>query len=247
MITRTKFNLFLAAFLIRLCVLKVGENLDKKPGLHYTDIDYGVFSDGADLIVSGKSPYDRATYRYSPLLSLMLTPNSIFGRQFGKLLFILFDSLTGFLIHQMTPNISKSQMILSYLLWDFNPFVINISTRGNSDSITCFLLVFTLFLLRKNHLFLCAIIYGISVHLRLFPIFFVFTFFIFLKKRVFLFGIISFSVFMILNLVFYYQYGDEFLSETFLYHLSRIDYKHNFRAISAGEFQSGIGMLCRRR
>ncbi|KAL8097693.1 hypothetical protein AgCh_030707 [Apium graveolens] len=55
--------------------------------VRYTDVDYLVFSDAAALVVSGVSPYKRSTYRYSPLIAYLVTPNSIIHRSWGKLLF----------------------------------------------------------------------------------------------------------------------------------------------------------------
>ncbi|GAB2293312.1 hypothetical protein Dimus_027514 [Dionaea muscipula] len=48
--------------------------------VRYTDVDYLVFSDAAMLMSSGKSPYQRTTYRYSPMLARL-------HHSWGKFLF----------------------------------------------------------------------------------------------------------------------------------------------------------------
>lgn len=76
------FSAFLRVFLI-----VYGEWQDTHMEVRYTDVDYLVFSDAAALIVSGKSPYKRSTYRYSPLIAFLLTPNSFIHQSWGKFLF----------------------------------------------------------------------------------------------------------------------------------------------------------------
>ena len=62
-------TVLLCGGLVRLCLLVWGEWQDHHMAVPYTDIDYGVFSDGALLQAKGASPYERATYRYSPVVS----------------------------------------------------------------------------------------------------------------------------------------------------------------------------------
>lgn len=86
----TKINfhsLLLFSSFLRLFLIIYGEWQDTHMEVRYTDVDYLVFSDAAALVVSGMSPYKRLTYRYSPLIAYLLTPNSIIHRSWGKFLF----------------------------------------------------------------------------------------------------------------------------------------------------------------
>ena len=80
-------SLLTLSAIFRSVLIIYGEWQDAHMEVRYTDVDYIVFSDAASLMASGKSPYLRSTYRYSPLLAFLLIPNSIFHRCWGKFLF----------------------------------------------------------------------------------------------------------------------------------------------------------------
>mmetsp|Transcript_5572 Transcript_5572/g.9207 ORF Transcript_5572/g.9207 Transcript_5572/m.9207 type:complete len:276 (-) Transcript_5572:2698-3525(-) len=84
-------RLFLAWFLPWL--LDDGNNW-LLPGVAYTDIDYHVFTDAAEYVRNGESPFQRHTYRYTPFLAFLLSKEGINGRY----LFCLADALCGKLI-----------------------------------------------------------------------------------------------------------------------------------------------------
>lgn len=88
-------RVYFAAALVRLCLLAFGAWQDSHCRVRYTDVDYLVYTDAARAIASGGSPvrrrfnenqhltrlasslqYERATYRYTPLLAALLVPNA---------------------------------------------------------------------------------------------------------------------------------------------------------------------------
>jgi phosphatidylinositol glycan class M len=79
------------SLVLRLVLIIYGEVQDKISEVPYTDVDYRVVTDGSRHILNGNSPFNRHTYRYTPLLAIMLLPNIILHSCFGKILFALFD------------------------------------------------------------------------------------------------------------------------------------------------------------
>lgn len=88
----------LISLVIRLVLIIYGEIQDKISEVPYTDVDYRVVTDGSRHIYNGNSPFNRHTYRYTPLLAILLLPNIYVHRCFGKILFALFDLLIAVIV-----------------------------------------------------------------------------------------------------------------------------------------------------
>jgi len=93
----TLARLFLIALLLRLSLLCFGLWQDANFPVKYTDLDYAVFTEAAEAVASGGSPYARATYRYPPLFAWLLVPGEYFNCRgiWGKALFCFCDLLVG--------------------------------------------------------------------------------------------------------------------------------------------------------
>jgi GPI mannosyltransferase 1 subunit M len=137
------------------------------------------------------SPYTRSTYRYTPLLAFILTPNELLHPTFGKLLFSIADILIGILIKQIlasssskiNPNpdttapkepgrstgLTRDEIILA-TIWLLNPLPANISTRGSAESFLGLMVIATLYAAIKRNWDLCAVLLGLSVHWKIYPI-----------------------------------------------------------------------------
>lgn len=138
------------------------------------------------------SPYTRATYRYTPLLALLILPNELHP-MFGKVLFCLCDLLVGLLLYYIFLRIgipspsakpgsqaSKEASFAMSLqhrailwisgLWLLNPMVANISTRGSAESVLGAMVVTTHYLILSDRLNSAATMFGLSVHFKIYPI-----------------------------------------------------------------------------
>lgn len=245
-------NILLVSGALRLLLVVWGELQDWLFEVKYTDIDYLVFTDAARFITEGGSPYDRSTYRYSPLLALILIPNVTLHGAWGKLLFSCCDLLVAGLIASTLTRqgYSRSGVSAAVMSWLFNPFTFTISTRGSCDVLAALLLLSIMrLLLSRSRLAMpsAAVLFGLVVHLRVYPIIYALSIVFFLAHRslgarkcsrmewieaaiyhCLSFGLISALTFMFLGLFFFDRYGWVFIHESFLHHLTRKDHRHSF-------------------
>jgi phosphatidylinositol glycan class M len=168
-----KLNLFLLALALRLILLTWGYYQDEYSEVPYTDVDYKVITDGAKYLFEGKSPYLRSTYRYTPLLAYLVTPNHFINPNFGKWIFSLSDLICGYLLIKLgtirEPNTQRVNRIVG-LTWLLNPFVATISTRGNCESVLILLILSSFYYFLNNKFIKGSIIFGLSVQFKLYPV-----------------------------------------------------------------------------
>ncbi|EMC94335.1 glycosyltransferase family 50 protein [Baudoinia panamericana UAMH 10762] len=153
---------FTAAILLRLGLIHFG----------YTDIDYLVFTDAARFVSKGRSPYDRATYRYTPLLAWILWPTTSHGIwfEYGKALFAAADVVTGWLMVQILRRRMALGRSTDYAcIWLLNPIVASISARGSSEGLVALLVVSLLWATLEKRPILAGLLLGLAVHFKIYP------------------------------------------------------------------------------
>ncbi|TNY22451.1 glycosyltransferase family 50 protein [Rhodotorula diobovata] len=189
-------------------------------------------------------PYARATYRYTPLVALALVPNLVVHPLCGKLLFALCDLVVGSVLYAILRRQGKGETYAGRAVaaaWLVNPVVANISTRGSSEALVGALVVSTLSLALRQRWDAAAAVFGVAVHVKIFPFLYGSSLVAALAasahgdaklalRRMLRFGATSFACFMALNVSLFLLFGEPFIHETFLYHLSRLDHRHNFSA-----------------
>ena len=228
--------------LIRLAMVIYGDYHDINNEVKYTDVDYKVFTDAARHVSMGESPYERHTYRYTPVLAWMLLPNITLHHLYGKFLFCIFDLAVGYLIylHVRGQDFSESWALQCSWVWLYNPLIIAVSSRGNADSIVVTLVLLTLCLYQERLFLLCGIALGLAIHFKIYPLIFSLPMFLALTERPGLWGLIDINkarfrlvigtvgTLGLLSYVCYQTYGMEFANEAYLHHITRRDTRHNF-------------------
>lgn len=243
------FYHLVVGFVIRICMIVFSQWYDNDDtNVHYTDIDYKIFTDAARHMLNGDSPYMRPTYRYTPLLAAFLVPNILLHDCWGKLLFSGFDLAIAIVIRKIVSKSFSGLGIFCACLWLYNPLSVIISTRGNADSISCFLVLITLLAHSKHFYTLSAIGFAMSVHVRMYPIIYGLAYYLSIgdnndyrhsktkmifnqilpNRKKLLFSVVFVVSLSCLTLPWYYLYGQQFLDESYLYHIGRLDIRHNF-------------------
>ncbi|KAJ0390229.1 hypothetical protein ATCC90586_011330 [Pythium insidiosum] len=195
---------------LRLVLIAYGAFQDVHLPVKYTDVDYDVYTDAAREVAEGNSPFDRTTYRYTPVLAYMLLPNIYVHEVFGKLVFVAADLLVGWLLVDLLRlrGLSSQAAVRYACVWLFHPFSINISTRGNADSIVVLLVLLSLVLIMRKQVVLSALAYGAAVHFKIYPIVYALAFLVLageVNRDRIMFGLVSGGLFLALIALFWHM------------------------------------------
>ncbi|KAI4158708.1 MAG: hypothetical protein LQ342_007174 [Letrouitia transgressa] len=173
----TSSKVFSAAILLRTVLLFYGLFQDAYSPLKYTDIDYFVFTDAARYVSQGLSPYERETYRYTPLLAWILLPTAWPGTawfSFGKVLFALSDIVAGWLLLLILQSpaggsMSTERSLKFASIWLLNPMVATISTRGSSEGLLGVMVIALVWAVLNDHVAFSGFLLGLAVHFKIYP------------------------------------------------------------------------------
>jgi GPI mannosyltransferase 1 subunit M len=235
-------NIYVSSVLLRVALLLWSRYQDAHSPVKYTDIDYYVFTDASRFVAAGKSPFDRDTYRYTPLLAWLLLP-TVKWFDFGKVLFALSDVLAGWLLEKILLEqygLSKERAVKFAAVWLLNPMVAGISTRGSCEGLLGVLAAGLVLAVIRKKIALAGVILGFAVHFKIYPFIYATSLIwwlesgtsksimgFFNRDRITL-SISALSTSMFFNVLSYAIYGPEYIRHSWLYHVTRLDHRHNF-------------------
>lgn len=222
---------------VRLALCLYAEYHDSVYTVKYTDIDYEVFTEGAQHVANGQSPYSKDTYRYTPLVAFMMLPNVLWHRICGKLILCLADIFVAVLIYNLVSfekTKRRSNPALAAVVWLYNPFTVAISSRGSFEPVQCCLVHLSLWLALKRKYLLCGLVWGFSVHMKMYTVIYGLAFYIWanvysvnsgLKDMIvpnasrFMLGLGALLGFGLPTGYFYNEYGYKFIYVSFIMHI----------------------------
>lgn len=236
-------SVFAVGLAVRLGFVALGNALDAfSPRLKYTDVDYDVFSDAAALIVAGRSPYERATYRYAPLFAWLLVPDVLLGtRSLGKVVFSVADAALGAWLARLGRTRRLDSRLA--LAWVLNPVAIGVCTRGSSDAIVAAIVAAALD--RADHAWPVAAgaLLGLGAYVKLYPVVHVPAFaWHFGGVRALVVCVAASCIAAFFGLWAASSYPD-YVPNAVLYHALRRDHRHNFSVFWLPIFlNDGLGL-----
>lgn len=239
-------KLLIAGFVVRCVLIVYAMYHDHFFRVKYTDIDYMIIVDGAKEMVHGGTPFDRTTYRYTPLLSLLMIPAAVIANPLGKLVFACADvgaAMYCYLIlRTYATEVSARWMVSLFIL--FNPIVLNVSTRGNSDMLITFMSMCVISKFLEKKYTASAVMLGLAIHFKIYPVIYALPLVLGLWEREkdkklirrawdtlaqsIRLGVICIISFSVPTALCFVAYGHQYIHEAFLYHIHREDHRHNF-------------------
>lgn len=168
-------HLYVVSILLRIALVAYSVLHDAVFRVKYTDIDYMIIVDGARFMLEGRCPFARTTYRYTPILAALVLPSVLLFDAFGKLLFSACDVAVLYLCDRLlskTSTTARKQLLLKLFI-AFNPVVLNVSTRGNSDMLMALFTLLALFCFDAQRYVVAAGILGFAAHFKIYPLIYV--------------------------------------------------------------------------
>ncbi|OSS46092.1 hypothetical protein B5807_08133 [Epicoccum nigrum] len=153
-------------------------------------------------------------------------------------------------------GMGKERALKFASIWLLNPMVATISTRGSSEGLLGVFVTALLWAVLAKRIVLAGALLGFAVHFKIYPFIYAASIvwwldewtiggskipvqnkpqqslmdkaLAFINAQRIMLAVASMVTFAILNAVMYQMYGWPFLEHSYLYHLSRIDHRHNF-------------------
>ena len=85
------------------------------------------------MCISGQSPYERSTYRYPPILALLVTPNFFLFPEWGKILFSIADVGIVYLIYAIRNELDVKWQGIESASRSFHSDADSVCSEDNND------------------------------------------------------------------------------------------------------------------